>query len=194
MLTLPTSPPVPRPVAAPGATSDLGGTLIPGSLTNTAPTLGSFSATLTGVDQTVHTTVGSWSVTDATGNDDGWRVGVTASQARADGSTGRGDGDLSIQLRTPATVIPAEGNSAPAGSAPYIGPGTTSDAPATLTLHSTSPQTIANAPANSGRGRGEWVFPADAGATKSLAVMIPADAYAGTYSIALTFTIAPPVS
>jgi len=43
-----------------------------------------------------------------------------------------------------------------------------------------------------GGGQGEWVFPADSGAEKSLGIVIPADAGAGTFSSTLTFTTAPP--
>ena len=43
-----------------------------------------------------------------------------------------------------------------------------------------------------GSGQGEWQFPADAGLTRSLGLLIPADASAGAYSSTLPFTTAPP--
>ena len=44
-----------------------------------------------------------------------------------------------------------------------------------------------------GTGQGGWDFAADSGVAKSLAVVIPGDAGAGTYQSTLTFRTAPPV-
>ena len=58
-------------------------------LSNTAPAITPFTATLSGVNQTKLTAVGSWSVTDATGSNAGYSVTVAASAPAvtvADGS------------------------------------------------------------------------------------------------------------
>ena len=64
--------------------------------------------------------------------------------------------------------------------------------PASAQTLSATPATIENAPP--GTGQGEWDFNADSGATKSLTVVIPADASAGNYESTLTFTAAPPAA
>ena len=55
------------------------GTLSAGLLSNTAPATTPFTATLSGVNQTKLTAVGSWSVTDPTGGNVGCSVTVAAS-------------------------------------------------------------------------------------------------------------------
>ena len=45
-----------------------------GSLSNTAPAITPFAATLTGLTQTVHTAVGAWSVIDTRGSGAGYLV------------------------------------------------------------------------------------------------------------------------
>jgi hypothetical protein len=54
------------PVAAQAADTPLTGTLAAGQLTYTAPTIGAFSASVSGVSQTVCSRRGGWSVTDNT--------------------------------------------------------------------------------------------------------------------------------
>ena len=73
------------PMAANAADSDATGTLSAGSLTNTAPAFTPFTTALTGVNQTVHTAVGSWSVNDATGSNAGYSVTVAATDPEVDG-------------------------------------------------------------------------------------------------------------
>jgi hypothetical protein len=148
-----------------------------GSLSNTAPPITAFTAQLTGRDQTVRTTVGAWSVTDATGSNAGYSVTVTASVPTVNGSSAAAGTGGSLTL-TPTT---AGGNSP--STAPVPAP------PQTL---SPTASTIENAPA--GTGQGQWNFPADAGSEESLAVLIPGDASAGSYSSTLTFTTAAPAA
>jgi hypothetical protein len=148
------------------------------SLSNTAPAITPFQATLTGVTQTVHAALGAWSLHDARSNDLGYRVTVTASAPTVDGSAAAAGTGASVTL-TPQTATAAYGNPA------LVGP--VAEAKQTL---STTAATIDTADA--GTGQGQWNFPADAGATKSLALVIPADAMAGAYSSTLTFTTAPP--
>ena len=169
--------------SAQAATTSLDGTVQGGSLSNTAPTIASFNATLNGVNQTVPTTMGAWSVTDATGSNDGYSVTAAASaptitnSTAADPTPGTG---FAMQL-TPPTATAATGN--PASTGPV--------AESMQTLGTTA-TTIENAPA--GTGQGEWDFPADSNGNDSLGVVIPGDASNGDYAITLTFTTAPPVA
>ena len=121
-----------------------------------------------------------WSVVDTRGSGDGYLVTVSATAPTVDGSVaGAGTGaGLTLTPRAPAAAP---------GNAASPGPG-----PAGAQLLGTTAATIAGvAP---GGGQGEWVFPADAGAEKSLGIVIPGDAAAGTFSSTLTFTTAPPVA
>jgi hypothetical protein len=128
----------------------------------------------------VSTAVGAWSVTDARGSNAGYIVTVAASVPTVNGSTSAAGTGGSLTL-TPSIATAATGNP------PSIGP-----VPAPAQTLSPKPATIENAPP--GTGQGEWDFNADSGATKSLTVVIPADASAGNYESTLTFTTAPPAA
>lgn len=168
------------PVAAQAADTDATGTLTGGGLSNTAPAITPFAATLTGVTQTVTTAVGAWSVTDARGNNGGYTVTVSATAPTVDGATA-GAGTGSSLTLTPTTATAAAGN--PATTGPVARP---------AQLLSTTAATIEAAAV--GTGQGQWNFAADAGATKNLSVVIPGNASAGAYSSTLTYTSAPLVS
>jgi len=168
------------PVAAQAAETSLAGTLSAGSLSDPAPIITPFSATLSGLTQTVHTAVGAWSVTDATGSNAGYSLTVAATAPTVAGSaSGAGTGG-SITL-TPTTASAASGN-----------PTTTGPVATSAQVLGTTAATVDNAIA--GTGQGEWDFAADSGETKSLAVVIPGNASAGSYQSTLTFTSAPPVA
>jgi hypothetical protein len=167
------------PIAAQAVapTTNATGTLSAGSLSNTAPPITPFSATLTGLTQTVHATVGGWSVTDATGSNQGYSVTVSATAPTVAGLTiGAGTGG-SITL-TPTTASAASGN--PAATGPVA------QSAQTLGIEAS---TIETAAANTGQG--EWDFAGDSVGTKNLAVVIPGNASAGSYSSTLTFTASP---
>jgi hypothetical protein len=168
------------PIAAQAADTNLTGTLTAGSLSNTAPAITPFGATLTGLTQTAHTAVGGWSVTDASGTGAGYAVTVSATAPTVGGSASAAGTGASITL-TPTMASAASGN--PASTGPVA---------ASAQTLSTTAATIDNAVA--GTGQGEWDFAADSGTTKSLAVVIPGDAMAGDYTSTLTFTSAPLVA
>jgi hypothetical protein len=138
-----------------------------GSLSNTAPAISPFSLKLTGVDKTVDTTLGAWSVTDATATNAGYSITVSASAPTVNGSASAAGTGGSLTL-FPATATAAAGNSASTGPVA-----------ASAQKLSPTPATIENASA--GAGQGEWDFAADSGA-------------AGDYRSTLTFTTAPPVT
>jgi hypothetical protein len=124
--------------------------------------------------------VGAWSLHDSSGSDAGYRVLVALSAPTVDGvAGGAGTGAaLTLTPRTPRTPTAAGRQPRDGWSGRWVAQplGTT----ATM---------IAVAP---GAGQGAWNFAADAGATESLALVIPGDASAGAYSSTLTFTTAPP--
>jgi len=157
------------PVAAQAAETNATGTLSGGSLSNTAPVVSAFSATLTGVTQVVHTAVGASSVTDATGTDAGYAVTVTATAPTVNGSAAAAGTGATLTL-TPATATAAAGNPAVAGPVAK-----------TAQALSTTAATIDEAKIGTGEA-------------KSHAVVIPGNASAGAYSSTLTFTTAPPVA
>ncbi len=165
------------PVAAQAADTDATGTLAAGALTNVAPVITPFNATLTGVTQTIQTDVGASSVTDATGSGAGYSVTVSAT-APTVGGVAAGAGTGSTLTLTPTDATAAAGNPA------LVGPDTS--APVALGAVAA---TISNAAA--GSGQGEWDYAAGA---NDLSVVIPGDASAGAYSSTLTFTTAPPVA
>jgi hypothetical protein len=165
------------------ATTTAQGTVASGTLSNTAPSITDFSATLDGVTQDVPTTVGGWNVTDATGSGDGYSVTVAASDPTISGSTATNPtaGTGFAMKLTPATATAAVNN-----------PATTGPVATSIQTLSTTPVTIENAAASTGQG--EWDFPADTGGAQSMDVVVPGDASNGTYSSTLTFTTAPPVA
>jgi hypothetical protein len=179
------------PMAAQGADTPLTGTLSAGLLSNTAPAITPFTATLSGVNQNKLTAVGSWSVTDATGSNAGYSVTVAASAPAvsvADGPDAGIEPDVVHEgtggtlTLTPKAMTAAAGN--PAGTGPVA---------QAAQLLGTTGVTIQDAPA--GTGQGQWDSAADNGTTEnSLAVVIPGDASAGDYSSTLTYTTAPPVA
>ena len=171
------------PVVAQAATTDANGTLTAGGLTNSAPPITAFNLTLDGLTHIVTTQVGAWNVTDATGSNAGYSVTVAASDPIVTPATGPAvsagtGGSLTL---TPSTAAAAANNPAPTGPVAE-----------TAQLLSTTAATIDNAPA--GTGQGEWDFAADPTGTKSLSIVVPGDASAGTYSSTLTFTTAVPVA
>jgi hypothetical protein len=175
------------PVAAQAATTPLTGTLSGSALAFTVPTIAPFTASVSGVSQTVYSPLGTWSVTDNSGTGAGYSITVADSglvaNSAADGSgTTLSTGGASLSL-TPTTATAADGNT-------NTGP----VAEAAVTVGTTA-STIDNAPI--GTGQGEWDFAADpvtTPATGSLAITIPGDAQAGYYSDTLTYTTAAPVA
>jgi hypothetical protein len=153
-----------------------------GLRSNTAPPITPFSLKLTGFNQTVHTTLGAWSVTDATNSNAGYSITVSASAPTVNGSPSAAGTGGSLTL-TPATATPATGESASAGP---IATGPQQLSP--------TPSTIENAPV--GTGEGEWDFASGSGGAGAgtIAIVIPGNAGAGSYSSTLTFTAAPPVA
>ena len=176
------------PVVAQAADTDATGTLSAGSLTNTAPAFTPFSATLTGLVQTKNTPVGTWSVTDATGSDDGYSITVSATAPTVDADSAPGGTTPAViagsTLKLYATTAAAVGGNA--NTAPVARLAQQLDVDGTPAA-----STIQNAPVNTGQG--PWSFPADNGASTGLEVVIPGTATPGAYSSTLTYTTAVPV-
>ena len=160
------------PMAAQGADTDATGTLTGGSLTNTAPVIEAFTAGLTGVNQTITTDVGAWSVNDARGTNLGYNITLAATAPTVGGTVdGAGTGGSLTMGATTATAA--------AGNPAATGPVSSSQ------LLSTTAATIDAAVA--GTGQGQWDFAPDA---DNLSVVIPGNASAGAYTSTLTYTAA----
>ena len=164
------------PMAAQAADTNATGTLTAGALSNTAPAITAFGATLTGVNQTVNTAVGAWNVNDARGSDLGYSITVSALAPTVGGVAAKaGTGSTLTMSSTNATA--AAGN-----------PTTTGPVTGAAKVLSPTAVSIANAAANTGQG--QWDFPT----AGNLAVVIPGDADAGAYSSTLTYTTAAPAT
>jgi hypothetical protein len=177
------------PMAAQAADTNATGTLTGGSLTNTAPAITPFSATLSGLAQTKNTAVGTWGVTDATGSDAGYSVTVSATAPTVD-ADGAGTGSSPVVIANStlklytnnAQAVGGNANTAPVAAAAQQ-----------LDVDGTpAASTIQNAPA--GSGQGPWTFAADNGAATGLEVVIPGTATPGAYASTLTYTTAAPVA
>ena len=166
------------PAAALGAGATTSVTLSGGSLAfSPSPSASDFAATLlTGAQQTIHTAFASWGVTDARGSGAGWHVTIQASRF-----TGSGSNTLpasSLVLTAPVVT--------PAGVNPAIPPVVQG---ATFTLDSGSAVSVVHTAAT-GQGQGGWTMTQANAAGGDLALSIPADAAAGSYTSNLTFTLA----
>jgi hypothetical protein len=168
------------PVAAQADTTAATGTLSAGGLSVVAPPITPFTAVLSGVNQTVNTPVGAWSLTDAIGDGAAYNVSVSAGAPAINGTSIAGSVGGTWLALTPTTAAADASNPAPASTHPVAVAGS-------LAVGATA-VTIENAAANTGAGK--WDFAADTGVIKNLAVTIPGNAAPGAYSDTLTYTIA----
>jgi hypothetical protein len=168
------------PIAAQADTTTATGTLTAGGLSVVAPVITAFTASLTGVNQTVNTAVGAWNLTDAIGDGAAYNVSVSAGAPSINGTSIAGSlGSVWLAL-TPTTSARDVNNPAPASTHPVAIAGS-------LAIGATA-VTIENAAVNTGAGK--WNFAADTGGVQNLAVTIPGNAAPGAYSDTLTYTIA----
>jgi hypothetical protein len=156
------------------------GTLAAGALSEVAPAITPFTAGLTGVNQSVHTAVGAWTLTDAVGDGAAYNVSVSAGAPTIGGTSIAGSLGSTWLALTPTTAARDANNPAPATTHPVAVAGP-------VAVGATA-ATIENAAVNTGAG--QWDFAADTGGIQSLAVTIPGNAQAGAYSDTLTYTIA----
>jgi hypothetical protein len=168
------------PVAADAGTTAATGTLSAGGLSVAAPSITPFTAILTGVDQTVNTSVGAWSLTDAIGDGAAYNVSVSAGPPSIGGTSIAGSLGSTWLALTPTTATADASNPAPASTHPVAIAGS-------LAVGATA-VTIENAAVNTGAGK--WDFTADSGGVANLAITIPGNAVPGAYSDTLTYTIA----
>jgi hypothetical protein len=168
------------PAVAQADTTTATGTLSAGGLSVAAPPITPFTATLTGVNQTVHTAVGAWNLTDAVGDGAAYNVSVSAGAPSIGGTSIAGSLGTTWLALTPTTAANDASNPAPASTHPVAIAGS-------LAVGATA-VTIENAAVNTGAGK--WDFAADTGGVQNLAVTIPGNAVPGAYSDTLTYTIA----
>jgi WxL domain surface cell wall-binding len=165
---------LPGAAFASGASTSI--TLTGGALSfSTTPSASDFPSTqLTGAQQTIHTNFANWGVKDATGSGAGWHVTFQASQFSGSGPITLPTG--SLVLTTPV-ITPSGINLA----VPPISEG------ATFTLDGGSAVGVVDALA--GTGQGSWTMTQANLAGGDLALTVPANAAAGTYTSNLTFTL-----
>ncbi len=151
-------------------------TLTAGTLSfGTTPSASNFASTvLTGSAQTIHANFANWEVDDATGSGAGWHVTFQASQFAGTG----------ITLPTSSLVLTAPAVS-PNGVNPAVPPVVQA---ATFTLDGGSAVAVVHALAATGQGA--WNLTQANAAGGDLALTVPANASAGTYTSNLTFTLA----
>jgi hypothetical protein len=168
------------PMVAQADTTTATGTIGAGALSEVAPAIAPFTAALTGVNQSVGTAVGAWSLTDAVGDGAAYNVSVSAGAPTIGGTSIAGSLGSTWLALTPTTATADASNPAPASTHPVAIAGP-------VAVGATA-ATIENAAVNTGAG--QWDFAADTGAVHSLAVTLPGNAKSGAYSDTLTYTIA----
>jgi len=143
---------------------------------STTPSASNFPTTsLTGLQQTIHTELASWGVTDARGTAGGWHVTFQASQFSGPGPITLPTGSLAL---TAPVVSPNGVNLA----APPLVQG------ASFVLDGGSAVGIVHA--LEATGQGAWSMTQANAGGGDLTLTIPANAAAGTYTSNLTFTLA----
>jgi hypothetical protein len=163
-------------VAAPAAQAATDTTSVTVAGAN-APTLsaaafGDFgTVNLDGTRQSANASVSNWSVTDATGTGRGWTVQTSATTPEnADASHTLATAVLSVSAPTVAAADAQNGSAAPA-----VTGGNVIDSGG-----------VTAADAGTGAGMGEWDFTQG---SNDLALIVPSDAYADTYTSTITTTI-----
>lgn len=139
--------------------------------TTAAPT---FSATLSGVDQTASYQL-PMTVIDSTGTGAGWHLTVTSTRFTTAGATPQ-------TLPTTASRVTAVTATCAAGSC--TNPTTNVSLPVTIPAADTAPPAARFFNAQPATGLGEFTV------TPSIAVDVPTNAYTGTYTSTLTVAIA----
>lgn len=88
------------------------GTLGAGALSVAAPAITAFTAPLTGVNQSVNTAVGSWSLTDSVGDGAAYHVSVSAGAPTINDTSIAGSLGSTWLALTPTTATPDANNPA----------------------------------------------------------------------------------
>ena len=158
------------PVAAQAADTNATGTLSGGGLSNTAPVITPFTATLSGVAQNINPAVGTWSVTDARGTNAGYNITASATAPTVGGTVGGAGTGATISLTSPTAT-------AAAGNAAATGPVSTGSQRVTAGAVSIDTAALDT-------GQGQWNFAAGGAMT----IVIPGNAGADAYNTTLTYT------
>lgn len=159
-----------------------------GTLTLSGAAPGNFTATLTGSDQQIYTTLGTYQAADLTGTGTGWHLTFQASAFHCTNGTDAGcpsGGDTlptSSLLVAPPTVACHSGTSCSGRAAvPTVSIATNT------ALDSGSAVAMASAAAN--KGMGTYDFTPGTLGTGNLELTVPSYAYASTYHSTLTVSI-----
>ena len=150
---------------------------------------GTFSATLTGSDQTVATTLSNYTAADTTGTGHGWNVTFQATQFACTAGVGQcpAGGDslpTSSLLMAPETVACNWGTScAGRASGPSI------SIASNTALDAGSAVKVASAALNKGMGTYTFTPGTLGGGGNALTLAVPSYAYASTYNSTLTVSV-----
>jgi hypothetical protein len=177
--------------AASGGSTSLTITAGTRSVTGAAP--GNFTATLTGSDQTVNSTLSNYSAIDATGTGSGWNITFQATQfacaynAVTNPNCPQVGGDT---FAAGSLIIAPPTVSAAAGTNPGTNPRAAAPAIsiiANTAVDSSAAVKVASAAVN--KGMGSYNFIPGAVGTGQISLAVPSSAYAATYNSTLTVSI-----
>lgn len=165
-------------------------TITAGTLTINGAAPGNFAATLTGADQQVYTTLGTFTSADLTGTGTGWNLTFQATKFACTNGTdtgcpaGNDTLPASSLLVAPPTVACHAGTSC-AGRAAVP----TVSIVANTALDGGAAVKLASAAANKGMGTYDFTPGNTSGANTNLQLTVPSYAYATTYHSTLTVSI-----
>jgi hypothetical protein len=149
-------------------------TVTAGTLTESNATTPAPSATLNGTDQTVNYTL-TITVTDATGSGNGWNLTITSTTF----TTGGGSPHTLSATASSITGVTA----ACAASTTCVNPTNAITYPVTVPAASSAPAAVKCFNASANTGMGKFTI------TPTVAISLPADTYAGTYTSTITLAI-----
>jgi hypothetical protein len=153
------------------ATSTVTATITGGSLALSTSATPSFSATLNGADQTPTYTVPT-TVTDSTGTGNGWNLTITSTQFTTGGGTPK-------TLATNASSVTSVSNSC-VGGVTCTNPTNAIGYPVSVPAGAGPPAAVKYFNAAASTGLGQFTN------TPTVAVSVPANTFAGSYSSTLT--------
>ena len=156
--------------AARAATTTATGTITAGTLTVSTSATPTFGAALDGTDKTPTYTL-PMTVNDATGSGAGWKVTLTSTQFATSGGT-------THSLATTASKVTGVTSSCAAGTC--TAPSNTTGYPFVVPADTSAPTAVSLFNSAADTGMGQFTV------TPTVAVSVPANTYAGTYTSTLT--------
>jgi hypothetical protein len=165
-------------------------TIAAGTATISGAAPGNFTATLSGSDQQVYTTLASYTAADTTGSGSGWNVTFQASRFACTNGTDAGCPSGNDQLPTSSLLMPAPTVACHTGTS-CVGRAAkpTISIAGNTALDGGAAVKIASASANTGMGTYDFTPGTIGIGTGNLQLTVPSYAYATTYHSTLTVSI-----